>query len=145
MPRFGGILITVNRALSVLAVLVVLTALVQAQERRAAPASGQPPYNPAKETTVTGTVIGTEVIDPGDRPPMTVLMLTVNKTEFGVFLGPDSWVSKQNFAFTKGAAAQVTGMTGFRYKGLDAVTARTVKVGAKTLTLRDATGKAKWE
>ena len=122
--------------------LVVSTSVI-AQERRAA--GGPPPYNLAKETTVTGTVIGTEVIDPGDRPPMTVLMMTVNKTEFGVFLGPNEWVTKQNFAFTKGASVQVTGMTGFKYKGLDAVTARIVKVGAKSLVLRDDTGKAKWE
>jgi len=133
-----------GRVLSGLIALTLVSAPVSGQERRAA-AGGPPPYNIAREVTVTGTVIGTEVIEPGDRPPMTVLTLTVSKAEFGVFLGPADWVSKQNFAFTKGAAAQVTGMTGFKFKGLDAVTARTVKVGTKTLELRDATGKAKWE
>ena len=132
--------------ISVVAVVALgfSTAVLAHQERRAAP-GGPPPYNVSNETTVTGTVVGTEVISPGDRPPMTVLTLLVKNEQFGVFLGPDAWVSKQKFAFTKGAAAEVVGMKGFKFQGFDAVTARTVKVAGKTLVLRDAAGKPKWD
>jgi hypothetical protein len=130
-----------RRMLPMLAVLLLST-VPSAQERRQ---GGPPPYDPKTEVTMSGTVVGLETITPGDRPEQMILILTVDDAPLAVFVGPSAWVSKQRFAFTKGATAEVVGMKGFRYDGKAAVTPRMVKIGAKTLTIRDAAGKPAWE
>ena len=124
-----------------LALALMVTSTLGAQERRE---GGPPPYDPSKEVTVSGTVTGTETIEVPDGTRV-ILMLTVNAAPLGVILGPEAWVLKQGVAFTKGATVQVVGLTGYRYNSSPAMQPRTVKVGAKTLTLRDATGKPLWE
>ena len=127
----------------VLPILMLLTVSVAGQEMRRQ--GGPPPYNPKAEVTVNGTVIGTETITPPDRPEQTILLLTVDNAKLAVFVGPTDWVTKQKFEFTKGAAAQVVGNTGFVYRGTEAIQPRTVKVGTRTLQVRDASGKPSWE
>jgi hypothetical protein len=51
----------------------------------------------------------------------------------------------QKFEFTKGAEAQVLANTGFRYPGGPAIQPRTIKIGKRTLTVRDAKGTPLWE
>ena len=62
-----------------------------------------------------------------------------------MFVGPSEWVMKQKFEFTKGAEAQVLANTGFRYPGGPAIQPRTIKIGKRTLTVRDANGTPLWE
>ena len=131
-----------RRLLSLIATILVVSAPLIGQERRQ---GGPPPYDPKSEVTVNGTVVGTETITPPDRPEQTILILTVDNAPLAIFVGPADWIAKQNFAFTQGANAQVVGMTGFKYNGKAAVMPRTVKVGTRTLTLRDATGKPVWD
>ena len=127
----------------VLPILMLLTVSVAGQEMRRQ--GGPPPYNPKAEVTVNGTVIGTETITPPDRPEQTILLLTVDNAKLAVVVGPTDWVTKQKFEFAKGAAAQVVGNKGFVYRGTEAVQPRTVKVGTRTLEVRDASGKPAWE
>ena len=130
------------RLLPLVTSLLVLSSAMIAQERRQ---GGPPPYDPKREVTITGTVVGLETITPPDRPEQTILMLTVDDAPLAIFVGPSDWIAKQNFAFTKGASAQVVGMTGFRYDGKAAVTPRTVKIGTRTLVVRDEAGLPAWE
>lgn len=129
------------RTVAPMLALVLMTTTLGAQERRQ---GGPPPYDPSKEVTVSGTVIGTETIDAPDGTRL-ILMLTVDGGPMGVIKGPADWVEKQGVAFTRGARAEVVGLTGYKYNGNPAMNPRSIKVGAKTLTLRDATGKPLWE
>ena len=119
------------------------SAATEAQMRRQQ-GGGPPPYDLKSEVTVTGTVVGTETLTPPDRPEQTMLLLTVKGEKLGVFVGPSEWVAKQKFAFPKGAEAQVLANTGFRYPGGPAVQPRTITIGKRTLTIRDANGAPMW-
>ncbi len=127
---------------ALVALALLMTTSLSAQERRQ---GGPPPYDPSSEVTVSGTVVGVETIEAGPGVKRVILTLTVDNAPLSVILGPDVWVEKQGVTFTKGATAQVVGLTGFRANGNPAMMPRTVKVGSKTLTLRDATGKPLWE
>ena len=127
-------------AAPLLALILLTTAGLGAQERRQ---GGPPPYDPSKEVTVTGVVKGMESIEVPDGK-RAILVLTVNNENLGILLGPEPWVQKQGVTFAAGASVQVVGLTGYRFNGGPAMMPRTVKVGSKTLTLRDATGKPLW-
>jgi DNA/RNA endonuclease YhcR with UshA esterase domain len=51
-------------------------------------------------------------------------------------LGPTNFLTQKGFTFAKGEQIEVTGSS-VKYNGTDAVIAREVKKGDKTLTLRD--------
>ena len=112
-----------------------------AQERRQ---GGPPPYNLASEKTISATVVGLDSTEPVEGRQVTFLAVTVGGAPLKVFLGPPEWMKKQNFAFTKGATAEITGVGGYRLNG-DAIMPRKITIGNRTLTLRDDTGKPLWE
>ena len=126
---------------SLFALALMVTTCLDAQERRS---GGPPPYDLSSEVTVTGVVKGMETIELPDGK-RAILVLTVNNEPVGILLGPEPWVLKQGVTFAAGASVEVVGLTGYRYSGGPAMMPRTVKAGAKTLTLRDATGKPLWE
>lgn len=130
-----------TRNAAVLGFVLFVTASAGAQERRQ---GGPPPYDPAKEVTVSGVVKGIDTIEVADGK-RSILVLTVNNENLGVLLGPETWVQKQGMAFAAGARVEVVGLTGYRYNGGSAIMPRTVKTGSKTLKLRDETGKPLWE
>jgi hypothetical protein len=126
--------------------ILFLSNMVGAQEMRRQPgAGGPPPYDLKAEVTITGTVVGTETLRPPDRPEQTVLLLTVEGGKLGVFLGPTEWLAKQKFPFTQGAEVKVLANTGYRYPGGAAVQPRTITLGKRTLTVRNAEGIPMWE
>ena len=133
-------MLKIRNAAPVLA-LVLFTSSVGAQERRQ---GGPAPYDPSKEVTVSGIVKGMESIEVPDGK-RAILVLTVNDENVGILLGPEPWVQKQGVTFAPGAKVEVVGLTGYRFNGGSAVMPRTVKVGTKILTVRDATGKPLWE
>lgn len=105
-----------------------------------------PMYDPAAETTLTGTV---ESVEQYSGPCCrgyhsgTHVML---KTEAGVTevaMGPSAFLSKQELSFSKGDEIEVTGSKISSGKE-PFVIAREVKKGGKTFTLRDKTGKPAW-
>lgn len=101
-------------------------------------------YNPATETTVKGTVEEVKQI-PGQRggPGGTHLIVKTDKETLEVHLGPTTFLEKQKFTFAKGDQIEVTGSK-VRMGAADALLAREVKKGNKTLTLRDAQGVPAW-
>lgn len=129
------------RAVAPILALALFATTLNAQERRQ---GGPPPYDPSKEIMVSGTVIGTETMEVGSDKRR-ILMATIEGATMGVILGPEAWVEKQGVTFAKGAEVQVTGLPGYRYNSHPALMPRAVQIGAKTLTLRDATGKALWD
>lgn len=131
----------IRRTALLIVIALTMTSLAQAQQRRQ---GGPPPYDPTKEVTVSGVITETQVIEAPGATRL-VLVMTVEGKTVGVILGPVDWTQKQNFAFPVGATAQVVGQTGFRFNSGPAMSPRLVKIGSKTLTLRDGTGQALWE
>jgi DNA/RNA endonuclease YhcR with UshA esterase domain len=58
-------------------------------------------------------------------------------------LGPTNFLTQKGFTFAKGEQIEVTGSS-VKYNGADAVIAREVKKGDKTVTLRDKKGVPEW-
>jgi hypothetical protein len=122
-------------------ICLVLGSFAHAQERRA----GGPPYNPADEVTVSGTVVSVETFTPPDGQPRGVLNITVEGKPLAILLGPQEWFAAQRFTFEKGATVAVTGLTGSRLNSMPAMLPRMVKAGTRTLTIRNAKGVPMWE
>src|SRR5687767_6010057 len=95
-------------------------------------------YNPATETTVKGTVEEVKKV-PSQRggPGGTHLIVKTDKETLDVHLGPTTFLEKQKFTFAKGDQIEVTGSK-VKIGAVDAMLAREVKKGDKTLTLRDS-------
>lgn len=125
----------------VLALALITASAINAQERRQ---GGPPPYDPSKEVTVSGVVKGMENLEMPDGK-RAILMITANNESLAILLGPDDWFQKQGVTFAAGASVQVVGLTGYRFNGSAAIMPRTVKAGAKTLKVRDESGKPLWE
>jgi hypothetical protein len=102
-------------------------------------------YNPATETTVKGTVEEVKQIQGGPRSGQggTHLILKTDKETLEVHLGPTTFLEKQKFTFAKGDQIEVIGSR-VKINGADALLAREVKKGDKTLTLRNAQGVPAW-
>ena len=71
------------------------------------------------------------------------LVLKTDKETLTVLVGPSSFVKEKNFTFAKGDQVEVTGSK-VKYNDTDAVIARAIKKGDKTLTLRDEKGVPEW-
>ncbi len=102
-----------------------------------------PKYDPATEVTFQGTV--EEVKE--DTGPMgwtgTHLALKTEKETLEVHLGPSAFLAEKGFTFAPGDEIEVTG-SGIKCEGEEALLARTVKKGEKSLTLRNAQGIPQW-
>jgi hypothetical protein len=101
-------------------------------------------YNPATETTIKGTIEEVKQISgPRGGPGGAHLILKTDKETLEVRLGPTTFLEKEKFTFAKGDQIEVTGSK-VKIEGADALIAREVKKGGKTLTLRDAQGVPAW-
>ena len=133
-----------NLALAIL--LITVMAVSGFAQRGGGQGKGMPKYDPATETTIKGTVEeAKEHSCPTCGRNQTGLHLTV-KSDAGTFdahLGPTSFVTKNNFTFAKGDQVEIIGSK-MKIDGADAVLAREVKKGGKTLTLRNAQGIPAW-
>ena len=122
----------------VLAMWLVAAGSLGAQERRQSGGGGG--YNLANEKTVSAKVIGVQTDEPAPGETIAFLAVTVDGKPLRIFLAPPAWMEKQQFTFTPGATAEITGVLGYRLNG-DAMMPRKIKIGSKSLTLRDKTGK----
>jgi len=124
--------------------LIAAVSLVMAQ---AGPGGGRGRgarnYNPATETTVTGTVEDVTQLTGQRGWGGTHLTLKSDQGEYDVHLGPASYLSAQQFTFAKGDKLEVVGSK-TKVGGKDALIARQVTKDGKTLTLRDEQGFPKW-
>ena len=135
----GRILITATVAI----VLMVPAALAQ---QRKGSGKTMPRYDPATEITVEGAIEEIKEVEcTMCRMGMTGTHLVV-KSEAGtheVHLGPTSFLAEKNLTFAKGDPIEVTGSM-VKFEGAEAVIAREVKVGDKTMALRNAQGIPLW-
>lgn len=101
-------------------------------------------YDPATETTLTGTVdTVTSVPAPGRGGGGLHLSLAAPNGPIEVEVGPASFVSSKGVTFTKGDALTVVGSKVTR-AGHEAVIAREIRKGDQVLTLRNAKGLPLW-
>jgi DNA/RNA endonuclease YhcR with UshA esterase domain len=100
-------------------------------------------YNPANETTVKGTVAEVRTVTGRRGWNGTHLTLKTADKTFDVHLGPAPFLKEKGFNVAKGDQIEVTGATA-EYGGSEALIAREVRKGGKTLVLRDAQGIPKW-
>ncbi|MDE3155394.1 MAG: hypothetical protein KGN76_09845 [Acidobacteriota bacterium] len=136
---------------------MVGTMFVVASAALAAAGLAQPPmgrgmgpgmrYDKAHEVTVTGTI--EDVVQRTGMGRMaggssgTHLMLKTETETLEVFVGPTTWLEQQKVTFTKGEAIEVTGAhTTFGQNA--GLIAREIKMGGKTITLRNADGVPVW-
>lgn len=114
---------------------------------RAQTASGNPNrapmYDPATETTVSGTVEAVSDVTSRGGWGGTHLQLKTSEGMLDVHVGPTSYLSRQNFQIVKGDELVVTGSK-IRYNDGDALLARTIKRGESEITLRNAQGIPAW-
>jgi hypothetical protein len=125
-----------------LAALVSMPALAQ---RRMGGPNGFPRYDPKTETTVKGTVEDVKESPSPGGGMRTGLHVTL-KTDTGsmdIHLGPADYWKKNGLELAKGDSIEVTGSKTMVDKQ-EAVLAREVKKGDKTVTLRNAQGIPAW-
>lgn len=130
---------------TLLAATVIALTVPAAYCQGAGPGRGARVYNPASETTVTGTVeeVKTVTRRGGRGWGGTHLDLKTDSGMFDVHLGPSGFLASKGFKFAKGDQVEVTGSK-VTFQGHDAIVARAVKVGGKVLTLRDPQGIPRW-
>lgn len=116
--------------------LVVATPLAVAQR-------GTRNYDPTTETTVKGTVEEVKQVAGQHGWNGTHLMLKTKTGLLEVHVGPSSYVAGQGFTFAKGDALEVVGSK-VKLGAGEAVIARQIKKGDKTLVLRNAQGIPEW-
>jgi hypothetical protein len=101
-------------------------------------------YDRSTEGTFKGTVEEVkEVEHAGMQGKGIHAMMKTDQGVIEIHIGPASFVSKQQFTIEKGDALEVVGSK-VKAAGADAVVARTIKKGDKTLTLRSEQGKPLW-
>ncbi len=121
------------------------------------PALAQPPmgrgtgpgmrYDKTQETTVKGTV--EDVVQRTGSGRMaagrsgTHLMLKTETETLEVYVGPTTWLEQQKVSFTKGEAIEVTGANTMFGQAAGLI-AREIKMGEKTVMLRNADGIPVW-
>ena len=128
-----------NRSALVGLMILAAATLALAQAGPAAPRH----YNPATEITTSGTVEG--ITHPAGYNGMAGTHVSL-KTQDGVLevhLGPEAFLTRQNFSIAKGDTLTVTGSKQV-LAGQNVLIAREVKKDDKVLTLRDANGIPKW-
>lgn len=111
-----------------------------------------PKYDPSTVATVKGTVeeVQEGMMQSGQMGQMKGmghmglhLILKTDKESLTVLVGPAGFVKDKGFSFAKGDQIEVTGSR-VKYNDRDAVIAREIKKGDKTLTLRDEKGIPEW-
>jgi hypothetical protein len=100
-------------------------------------------YDPATETTVSGTIEEVHTIAGRGGWSGVHLTLKTEEGDFDVHVGPAAYVEKEHFTFAKGDEIEVTGSK-VMYEEHDAIIAREIVKDGETLTLRDAHGYPEW-
>jgi hypothetical protein len=131
------------RALVVLVVLFGVVAPLGFAQRRMGGGKGMPRYNPSTEVTVKGTV---EKVTENTSPlgwPGTHLTVKAGAETLDVHVGPSDFLTAKKFEIAAGDQVEVVGSK-IKYEGADALLAREIKKGDKSLILRNAQGIPQW-
>jgi hypothetical protein len=130
---------------SILVAFAAATLLVPALAGQGGPGTGRamPNYDPETEIRVTGTVKEISYPDSPQGWQGVHLALQAGEDLYDVHLGPRSYVEAQGFTFAVGDEIEVLGSQ-VQCQGEDALLAREIRAGERTLTLRDEDGRPKW-
>lgn len=136
--------LAIRASLAMIALAFAGNAMAQVQP---GPGPGPRPRAPRYDTATVMTIKGTveEVTQMTGRRGWgrTHLTLKADKGTLDVHVGPTSFIEKEGFSFAKGDELEVTGSKVAYQKG-EAIIAREIKKGDKTLTLRDEKGYPVW-
>ncbi len=130
---------SIQVALSVAGLLLASFSPALAKTQRPAHAR----YDLATETTVMGTVQEVREIPHGTWSAGIHLTLKTAQGAVDVHVGPAMFVATHGMTLAKGDLIGVTGST-VLLDGKEALLAREVRKGKKTLTLRDSEGLPEW-
>jgi hypothetical protein len=132
---------------------LLTSGLVFAQGKTAAPpkppgpqAGGpgrMPQYNKATETTVKGPIAEVKLVDTPSGVQGTHLLMKQGQQTIEVFAGPVPFFSDQKVTFLQGTPIEVIGSK-MQIQGINAMLARQIKMGGKTIVVRDESGKPAW-
>lgn len=100
-------------------------------------------YDPKAETTVTGAVEQVKQVAGRHGWNGTHLTLKTGSGTLDVHVGPETYIAAQGFSFTAGEKVEVLGSKVTVGDG-EALIAREIKKGDKTLVLRNAAGIPQW-
>ena len=105
--------------------------------------SGPFSYDPATETTVTGTILHVVTFLAADGEVGVHFDVKGPSGMINVHVAPAMYVGMNNFSFLADDQIQMTGATMF-LEGNKSFVARSIKTGGKTLTLRAEDGTPAW-
>ena len=131
------------RRVAVLALACLLAAIPAFGQGAAGPRKGARKYDPAAEITVRGTVLDVKTVMMPSGPEAVRLLLDTEAGETEVELGPSSFLTEKGLEPAKGDKAVVIGSTAV-VDGASLLLAREIKLGGKTVALRDAQGIPAW-
>lgn len=100
-------------------------------------------YDPATETTLTGTVEQVKTVPARRAGYGTHLLLKTSAKTLDVHLGPEAFLKEKGFSVNKGDQVEVTGSK-VALKSGETLIARKIKKGDTTLILRNEQGLPLW-
>jgi hypothetical protein len=131
-------------ALKLLSLSIVIAGLATTAYAQPGARRSGGPYNPATETTLSGTIDSVQSPAESGRGPGGVhFMLTAASGAVEVHVGPASFLASKNMTFTKGDAVTVVGSQ-MTMGGRNVLIAREITKGDHVLTLRDSKGFPLW-
>jgi hypothetical protein len=126
-----------------LGAIFALSVVLSSAAQTAAPGKSAPIYNPATEVTVKGSVEAVNQLTGPRGWAGTHLSLKTDEETIDVHVGPSWFLTQRKISFAKGDQIEVTGCK-VKFDNGDALLAREVKKGDKTITLRNARGIPVW-
>jgi len=126
----------------VLTVVLILTATTALAQGRG-PGMGMPNYDPKTEVTVKGIIEDVQQQQGRHGWMGTHLLLKTDSGVLDVHVGPSGYITEKQFSFAKGDAIEVIGSK-VMIQDKDALLAREIIKGGKTLVLRNAQGIPQW-
>ncbi len=125
--------------LIIFGILLIIPILLNAQPQRP-----ERFYNPETVVTVSGEIQNVETRTFGPSGfGLLVLYLKTDKETITVNVGPEEYVSSQNFKFEKGDKIVVKGSKA-EIRGENVILAAEIRKGDKVLKLRDENGMPLW-
>ena len=107
------------------------------------PRKAAPVYDPSTVVTVQGTVEAVKQITGPRGWAGTHLTLKTESGTVDVHVGPSWFLKQKDLSFAKGDQIEVTGSK-VKFENAEALLAREIKKGEKTITLRNAQGIPVW-
>lgn len=100
-------------------------------------------YDPATETTISGTVDKVTTVDRGGTWQGVHLSLKSGEETYDVHAGPSAFISNKGFTFAAGDKVEVLGSK-VTLNNAPALIAREIRKNGKSITLRDSSGIPLW-